>query len=94
MTGRTTRAERIAMPLARDAIRHLTESRGGCTRPVQLRRTDTATGQVEPDPHPVRRTLDDEVPGLRGAGPVTRAQQCRDGWHLEHEPDLAPPAPG
>jgi len=44
---RTTRAERLAMPLARDSIRKIAEAVGGCLRPVQLRRTDTLTGQVE-----------------------------------------------
>ncbi len=44
MTGRQTRAERAACPLARDSIRKIAEY-GGCLRPVQLRRTDTATGK-------------------------------------------------
>ena len=94
MTGRTTRAERIAMPLARDAIRQLTESRGGCTRPVQLRRTDTATGQVDQILIPCGATLTDKCPACAERARSLRAQQCRDGWHLEDEPDPAPPAPG
>ena len=47
MTGRQTRAERVAYPLARDSIRKIAESVGGCLRPVQLRRTDTVTGAAE-----------------------------------------------
>ena len=35
------------MPLASYAIRKLAEASGGCIRPVQLRRTDIDTGQVE-----------------------------------------------
>ena len=57
MTGRTTRAERLAMPLARDAIRTVAEASGGCLRPVQLRRTDTDTGQVEQVLMPCGATL-------------------------------------
>jgi hypothetical protein len=34
------------MPLARDAIRKIAEACGGCLRPVQLRRTDTQTGEI------------------------------------------------
>jgi hypothetical protein len=46
MTGRQTRAERAATPLARDSIRKIAESVGGCLRPVQLRRTDIQTGET------------------------------------------------
>ena len=92
MTGSTTRAERIAMPLARDAIRQLTQSRGGCTRPVQLRRTDTATGQVDQVLIPCGSTLEHKCPACAERARSLRAQQCRDGWHLEHEPDPAPPS--
>jgi hypothetical protein len=46
MTGRQTRAERAAYPLARDAIRRIAEASGGCLRPVQLRRIDTETGET------------------------------------------------
>ena len=38
MTGRQTRTERAARPLARDSIRKIAESVGGCLHPVQLRR--------------------------------------------------------
>ena len=47
MTQRTTRAQRLAMPLARDVVRELAITHGGCVRPVQLRRTDTQTGEVD-----------------------------------------------
>lgn len=46
MPGRQTRAERAARPLARDSVRKIAESLGGCLRLVQLRRTDTVTGEV------------------------------------------------
>lgn len=46
MPGRQTRAERAAHPLARDSVRKIAESLGGCLRPVQLRRTDTVTGEI------------------------------------------------
>ncbi len=44
MTPPLTRAQRLVMPLARDVVRDLAMSHGGCIRPVQLRRTDTRTG--------------------------------------------------
>ena len=57
MTGTSTRAERMAMPLARDSIRKIAEASGGCLRPVQLRRTDTVTGQAEQVMIPCGATL-------------------------------------
>ena len=57
MTQRTTRADRLQMPLARDAIRVLAEARGGCIRPVQLRRTDLTTGEVDQQIIPCGSTL-------------------------------------
>jgi hypothetical protein len=43
-----TRAERLSMPLARDVVKDLAVEHGACVRPIQLRRTDLATGQTEP----------------------------------------------
>ena len=45
--GRTTRAERMAIPLARQVVEDLAAEHGACLRPVQLRRTDIDTGHVE-----------------------------------------------
>src|ERR1039458_8742029 len=58
MTGRTSRAERLTMPLARDAIRVLADARGGCIRPVQLRRTNLDTGQADQQIIPCGSTLE------------------------------------
>ncbi|MDQ2874739.1 MAG: helitron helicase-like domain-containing protein [Actinomycetota bacterium] len=82
------------MPLARDAIRQLAEARGGCTRPVQLRRTDITTGQVEQVLVPCGATLEHKCRSCADRAKSLRAQQCREGWHLEDEPDPGPPAPG
>ncbi|MBV9094111.1 MAG: replication initiation protein, partial [Streptosporangiaceae bacterium] len=57
MTVRQTRAERAATPLARDSIRKIAESVGGCLRPVQLRRTDIQTGETVPVMVPCGATL-------------------------------------
>ena len=65
MTPRTTRAERLAMPLARDVVRELAVTYGGCVRPVQLRRTDTQTGQVDQVLVPCGHTLAIGLPVLR-----------------------------
>ena len=93
MTGTSTRAERMAMPLARDSIRKIAEASGGCLRPVQLRRTDTITGQSEPGHDPCGATLASICPPCAERAKSLRVSQCREGWHLEDEPDPGPPAP-
>ena len=93
MTGTSTRAERMAMPLARDSIRKIAEACGGCLRPVQLRRTDTQTGQTEQIMKPCGATLASICPPCADRAKALRVAQCREGWHLEDEPDSGPAAP-
>ena len=92
MTGRQSRAERAASPLAKDAIRKIAEASGGCLRPVQVRRTDTVTGQVDHVMVPCGATLASICPPCAERAKALRAAQCREGWHLEDEPDLTPAA--
>ena len=54
---RGTRAERLAMPLARNVVKDLAAEHGACLRPVQLRRTEVATGWVEQVLVPCGHTL-------------------------------------
>jgi hypothetical protein len=93
MTQRTTRDERMARPRAADAIRTLAEASGGCIRPVQLRRTDLDTGQVEQVIVPCGDTLATLCPACADRAQSLRAAQCREGWHLENEPIQPPAAP-
>src|SRR6266536_6681918 len=57
MTQPTTRAERLAAPLARDVVRQLAIDHGGCIRPIQIRKTNLATGQEEQILVPCGHTL-------------------------------------
>jgi hypothetical protein len=93
MTSTSTRAERMATPLARDSIRKIAEASGGCLRPIQMRRTDTATGQVGQVMKPCGATLASICPPCAERAQSLRASQCREGWHLEDEPVTGPPAP-
>jgi len=86
MTPKTTRAERLAMPLARDAVRDLAITHGGCVRSVQLRRTDLHTGKAEPVLVPCGHTLAAVCPSCAERARVLRAAQCREDWHLDREP--------
>ena len=90
---KTTRAERLRMPLARDVVRDLAIEHGGCIRPVQLRRTDTVSGHVDQVLVPCGHTLASVCPSCAQRAKTLRAAQCREGWHLEHEPVAEPDDP-
>ena len=92
-TPKTTRAQRLAMPLARDVVKDVAINHGGCIRPVQLRRTGRATGQIEQVLVPCGHTLASVCPACAERAKNLRAAQCREGWHLDHEPDLEPDLP-
>ena len=88
--GRTTRAERLAAPLARNVVKDLAAEHGACLRPVQLRRTDLDTGHVEQVLIPCGHTLASVCPPCAERAKILRAAQCREGWHLDHEPVIDP----
>ncbi len=86
-----TRAQRMAMPLARSVVRQIAAEHGACLRPVQLRRTDCQRRD--------RSNRSSSRAGTRSASvcapcaeraKVLRAAQCREGWHLDHEPVIDP----
>jgi len=93
VTEPITRAERMAQPTARDAVRAVAENHGACLRPIQLRRTNTATGQVDQVLIPCGATLADICPPCAARAKELRAAQCREGWHLDTEPIPDPPPP-
>jgi hypothetical protein len=90
VTTRSTRADRMAMPLAGDVLRDVAVENGACIRPVQLRRTDRDTGQAETVLVPCGSTLASVCPPCAQRAKTLRAAQCREGWHLEDEPDITP----
>jgi hypothetical protein len=90
---RTTRAERLAMPLARNVVKDVAVDHGACIRPVQLRRTDIGTGEVEQVLIPCGHTLAAVCPSCAERARALRAAQCREGWHLEDEPVIEPDEP-
>lgn len=94
MAGRPTRAERAAWPLARDVVKAVALDYGACIRPVQLRKTDLDTGEVEQVLIPCGATLASVCPPCAERAKVLRAAQCREGWHLEDEPAAEPHPPG
>ena len=87
---RTTRAERLAMPLARQVVKDLATEHGACIRPIQLRRTSLDTGTVEQVLVPCGHTLATVCPACAQRAKTLRAAQCREGWHLDAEPVIDP----
>ena len=88
--SRRTRAERLAMPLAREVVKDLAVEHGACIRPVQLRRTNLDTRAVEQVLVPCGHTLASVCPACAQRARTLRAAQCRKGWHLEAEPVIDP----
>src|SRR6476659_2352390 len=80
----------MAMPLAREVVKELAVEHGACIRPIQLRRTNLDTGEVDTVLVPCGHTLAHVCPSCAERARSLRAAQCREGWHLEHEPDLTP----
>ncbi len=80
------------MPLAREVVRDLAVEHGACIRPIQLRRTNLDTGQVDQVLVPCGHTLASVCPACADRAKSLRAAQCREGWHLEDEPDIEPDA--
>jgi Phage integrase family len=83
-----TRAQRLAMPLARAVVRQVAAEHGARLRPVQLRRTDIRTGQVEQILVPRGHTLASVCAPCAERAKTLRAAQCREGWHLDQEPGI------
>jgi hypothetical protein len=90
VTYTATRAQRMAMPLARQVVKDLAVEHGACIRPIQLRRTNTGTGETDQVLVPCGHTLASVCPSCAERARTLRAAQCREGWHLEDEPDLTP----
>ena len=77
-TGRTTRVQRMAMPLARDVVKDVAIEHGGCIGPVQLRRVDLVTGETEQVLVPCGHTLASVCPACAERARNLRAAQCDD----------------
>ena len=85
-----SRADRMLIPLAKDALRKLAEDVGVCVRPLAMRRTDTHTGATEVVDIPCGARLASKCKPCAERNRRDRIDQIREGWHLADEP--MPPA--
>ncbi len=89
---RTPRVVRLAQPLAREVVEEIAKLHGVCIRPVALKRLDIRTGKSDIIDVPCGATLDSKCGPCARRNRFLRMAQCREGWHLEHEP-ITDPAP-
>ena len=85
-----SRAARLALPRAVDALKDLAAEHGVCIRPVALRRTDLTTGQTELIDLPCGATLEAKCPPCAKRARRLRQVQIREGWHRTDEPNPGP----
>ncbi|WP_219460213.1 helitron helicase-like domain-containing protein [Nonomuraea rhizosphaerae] len=94
MSDRSTpRAVRMAQPLAREVAVEVAKQHGVCIRPVPLKRLDAHTGLWEIIDVPCGATLEAKCPPCAKRNRQLRMAQCREGWHLDQEPAIAPDEP-
>ncbi|MFI6800139.1 replication initiator [Streptosporangium canum] len=84
------RLVRDTMPLALDVAVEVAKLNGVCIRPIELRRLDTHTGKTEPFDIPCGTTQEAKCPPCAKRNQQLRRAQCREGWHLDHEPVAEP----
>lgn len=89
-----SRAARMLVPMARDALRLVAERNGVCVRPLAIRRTDTLTGETEIVEVPCGARLASKCKPCAERNRRDRITQIRDGWHLDEEPQITPARPG
>src|SRR3954470_16392532 len=85
-----SRADRARRPRARDVLRETAVEFGVCVRPLPMRRINPITGEVDIVDLPCGSTRAAVCPSCAAKARKLRAQQCREGWHLLHDPDLTP----
>lgn len=88
-----SRADRLAMPIAREVLVTLAEHNGVCVRPLAIRRTDLETGRTEVIDVPCGARLASKCKPCAERARKLRRQQIREGWHLEDEPTVPVEAP-
>ncbi|RKT53070.1 hypothetical protein C8E97_1618 [Saccharothrix australiensis] len=81
-----TSAERARMPLTLDVVKAAAEQHGVCTRPVLREVVDRDTGEVRIVGIRCNATQASKCPACADRNRRSRMAQCREGWHLDHEP--------
>jgi hypothetical protein len=84
----STRAERMAQPIALDVAKAAAEQHGVCTRPFTMETLDPDSGELRHVAVPCGSTVESVCGPCARRARVLRQAQCREGWHLTEEPDF------
>jgi Replication initiator protein, pSAM2 len=74
-----------------ELVREAALAAGVCAHPVIARVTDVEAGEVRVVPISCGSTRQDRCPPCADRAKRLRIQQCREGWHLDTEPERALP---
>jgi hypothetical protein len=80
--------------LSPELVREAALVAGVCARPVVSKVTDTETGETRVVPIACGSTRESRCPPCADRARRLRMQQCREGWHLDTEPERPEPTEG
>ncbi len=83
---RETAADRRAAVDWLEISENAADKWGSCRRPVPMWMTNDATGERHPVGAACGNTLESVCPACAKRKRAIRIRQCREGWHLDHEP--------
>ena len=88
-----TRAERMRLPLSTEVMKATAEKHGVCVRPFTMEVGDPDTGELRYVAVPCGSTVESVCAPCAKKAKALRQAQCREGWHLDDEPDFTPEPP-
>ncbi|WP_416564016.1 replication initiator [Nocardia testacea] len=83
---RQTAAQRRSLPDFRDIAETLAEEHHICSRPIPMRAVDPIAGTASYLGTPCKSTVGSVCKACADKARFLRITQCREGWHLDHEP--------
>ncbi|MFD4404371.1 replication initiator [Nocardia sp. NPDC058499] len=91
--ARQTAAARRSLPDFRDVAEATAEKVGVCTRPLIMKVFDPVAGRNNYVGVPCKATLESVCKPCATRNRFLRITQCREGWHMETEPEVEPQEP-
>lgn len=86
LARRERAAERRARPSFHDIAVAAAEKVGVCVRPLVMGTVNLDTGATDYVAVPCKSTVESQCPTCAKKARLLRMAQCREGWHLDHEP--------
>lgn len=86
-------ADRRARPSFHEIAVAAAATHGVCVRPLVMGAINLNTGATDYVAVPCKSTIESQCPTCAKKARLLRIQQCREGWHLDHEPVQPPNLP-